>query len=170
MNKPYTAEDVDKLYRLIGQSVWHLQHLENILASYIVLCKLQKERKKGDKITQIDLEKAQLKERKKTLDPLIKTSKAEKIIPSNLSDVFDVFLEERNWLIHKCVINEYLSLRNEKTKKALYQRINSFIENAVQLRREIHQLFELWFSRNGYNLKDAYGLADQKLADAEKSQ
>ena len=82
---------------------------------------------------------------------------------------FDDFLEERNWLIHKCVVDEYLSLRNVTLKTKLFKRIERFVDESIALRREVHNLMESWYLSSGYNLDYAYSLADQMLKNAGKS-
>ncbi len=166
---PYNEDDVSELYRLIGRGVWHLQHLENVLASFILLKKLQKDKKSGTKISQSVLEAAQAKEREKTLGPLISSGKSEKCFPNELSEKFDSYLVERHWLIHKCVIEEFLALRNVNAKLALFTRIDNFANTSIHLQNELSSLFETWFTENGYNIDRAYAIADQNMANAERS-
>lgn len=95
MNTPYSANDVDMLYRLIGKAVWHLQHFENVLASFAAMKRLQKVRD-GKKISEKEAYEELEKQRKKTLGPLIESAKCETIIPDKLLERFDKFLDERN--------------------------------------------------------------------------
>ncbi len=143
------------LYRLIGESVWFLQHLEKSLTAFVAIKKLQKVRKKGtnfdEQVAYAELEKQQ----KKTLGPLIKSAKNETIINENLIKRFEIFLEERNWLIHKCVINEFLSLRNINDRSKLFSRIKLFSQEAIDLNTEICNLLTTWFQSNGYNINKA---------------
>jgi len=82
---------------------------------------------------------------------------------------FDDFLDERNWIIHNCVINEYLSLRNMDSKQRLFKRIEAFVYEAITLRKEIHNLMESWYSDSEYDLNYAYSLAEKLLKNAQKS-
>ena len=126
MNIPYTDEDVNYLFHILGQAVWYLQHLEKVLTTFNAFKILQRKRDKGIKVTKQLGHKVLGKQRGQTLGPLIGTAKQERTIPKKLMNRFDVFLEERNWIIHKCVINEYLSLRNAESKKRLFERISNF--------------------------------------------
>ncbi len=169
MKQPYTEKDVNTLYNLLGMSVWHLQHLENILTTFTTLVILHKKVKNGEKITEKDKEEFLQKQQKLTLGPLIGSSKKEKTIPKELYNRFEKFLSERNWVIHKCVINEYLSLRNEKNKEKLFERISNFANDAQALTKEMYILHESWFEKRGYNLKAAHMKAEKILNEAEKS-
>lgn len=168
MDIPYTDEDVNYLFHILGQAVWYLQHLEKMLTTFNAFKILQRKRDKGIKVTKKIGEKVLEKQRGQTLGPLIGTAKQERTIPKKLMSRFDVFLEERNWVIHKCVINEYLSLRNTESKKRLFERIEAFVDEAITLRREIHNLMETWYSDSGYDLNQAYSLAEKMLEKAEK--
>lgn len=168
MGNPYTQEDVDQLYMLIGKAVWHLQHLENIVASFTVVKILQAKRAKGEKWAEANVAKVMEKQKKQTLGPLISAAKSHKTIPPPLAKRFDELLVERNWLIHKCVTDEYLSLRNQPEKQRLFARIDDFAEEAIALQNEVHGLFEQWFIGLGYDLGKAYEHAERQLKQAEQ--
>ena len=112
MNIPYTDDDVNYLFHVLGQAVWYLQHLEKVMTTFNALKILQGKRDKRIKITQKVAQEVLDKQRGQTLGPLIGAAKREKTIPKQLMNRFEEFLTERNWLIHKCVVDEYLSLRN----------------------------------------------------------
>jgi hypothetical protein len=169
MNKPYTDEDVNYLFHILGQAVWYLQHLEYVMTTFNAFKILQRKRDKGIKINKKVGDKVLEKQRGQTLGPLIGTAKREKTIPKNLMDRFDAFLKERNWIIHKCVINEFLSLRNMDSKQRLFKRIEEFVNEAISLKKEIYNLMESWYSDTGYDLNYVYSLAGKMLKKAEKS-
>jgi uncharacterized FlgJ-related protein len=168
MGTPYTQEDVDQLYMLIGKAVWHLQHLENIVAFFTAFKILQVKRAKGEKLSTANAAKLIEKQKKLTLGPLISTAKSHKTISPPLARRFDELLVERNWLIHKCVTDEYLSLRNQLEKQRLFARIDAFSEEAIALQNGTHSLFEQWFIDLGYDLGKAYEHAEHQLKQAEQ--
>lgn len=169
MSTPYKQEHVDQLYLLIGKAVWHLQHLENIVASFTAFKVLQAKREKGKWLRQTDVARVLGKQKGQTLGPLIGNAKAHKTIPPHLAKRFDVLLDDRNWLIHNCVTDEFLSLRNETERQRLFQRIGKVSEDAIALQSEVHGLFEDWFTELGYDLGESYALAEELLNNAERS-
>lgn len=169
MNQPYNNTDVTTLYRLIGESVWHLQHLENVLSSYTSLRILQRKRGKGCKVTESGAQKSLDGQQKQVLGKLIESAKEQGAIPENMYERFSRFLDERNWVIHKCVVNEYLALRNEEDKNRLFARLGEFGTEAKLLTKEIHDLFESWFTGQGYSIEEAHKNAERILSNAEKS-
>lgn len=168
MSLPYTEEDVNYLFLLLGKAVWYLQHLEGVMTTFNAFKILQRERDKGIKITKKTAHHILKKQERQTLGPLIKKAKKEKTIPRNLMDRFDNLLDERNWIIHKCVIDENLALRNVKTKNKLFRRIDSFVEESQNLKHEIYNLMKSWYVENGYDMDYAYSLADDMIKNAEK--
>lgn len=167
MNLPYTQENVEQLYHLIGKAVWHLQHLENVVASFTALKVLQKQRGKGKRHQKVEVERVLEKQKGLTLGPLIGTAKAQKTIPPHLIKRFEQILNDRNWLIHRCVTGEFLSLRNVKDREQLFQKLSALSQEAITLQDEIHNLFEGWFKEVGYDLELSYRLAEDMLKNAE---
>lgn len=168
MKPPYTEDDVKHLYDVLGQALWYLQHLERALTIFNTLKILQHKIDKEIKITQLMGQKVLDGQRKQTLGPLIGIAKREKTIPQQILNRFDDFLTERNWLIHKCVIDEYLSLRNVNAKEKLYARIKRFIDESIELQKEVANLIESSYVSSGKDLACAYSLAEKTLKDAEK--
>jgi len=159
----YTIDDVNHLYLSIGEAIWNLQHLENVMTTYNALRILQKKREKKILFSDEQAFKILEKQRKLTLGPLISSAKDNHTLSKELEGRFENFLTERNWLIHKCVISDYLSLRNKESKEKLFLRITAFIEDAVSLKRELYNQMQRWFEGKGYDLEKAYALADELL-------
>ena len=165
---PYSEADVQTLYNLIGQSVWHLQHLEHALTTFTAMKILQRERERGSKLTENVCRRALEKQRGFTLGPLIASAKREQTIPRILLERFDRLLQERNWLIHKCVVNEFLSLRSETRRQALFVRISSFADEAIALKNEVYEILGKWYESVGYDLDCAYQFARESVQEAEQ--
>jgi hypothetical protein len=143
--------------------------LATVVASFTAFKVLQAKREKGKRLRQVEVERVLGKQKGQTLGPLIGNAKSHKTIPPHLAKRFDVFLSERNWLIHNCVTNEFLSLRKKAERQRLFQRIGGFSEEAIALQGEIHGLFEDWFTELGYDLGESYELAEELLKNAEQS-
>jgi hypothetical protein len=100
---------------------------------------------------------------------MISKAKREKSIPPSLHKRFERFLKERNWLIHNCNTTDYLSLRSEKNKICLFERLENFSEEAMALRKEFQNLNNEWFSEKGYDLNLAFENAKKLILEASKS-
>ncbi len=162
------ANDVQELFRLVGKGVWMLQHLENAIAYFTTMIILQKRRDKSKNVSEEFADKTLEKQKKLTLGPMISTAKREKSIPPLLHNRFDKLLKERNWLIHNCITTDYLSLRSENNKYRLFERLEEFADESMLLAKEIHNLNDVWFSGNGYDLDFAFKNAEKILHEADK--
>lgn len=146
-----------------------LQHLENVVATFTAMIILQKRRDKSKNVSEVFAYRTLEKQKKLTLGPMISNAKREKSIPASLHKRFEFFLKERNWLIHNCITTDYLSLRSEKNKTTLFNRLNNFSEEAMALRKEIYNLNNEWFSEKGYDLNLAFENAKKLIREASKS-
>jgi len=139
------------------------------LTTFSALKILQKERDKGAKVTEIVGQRVLEKQRGLTLGPLIASAKREETIPLNLMKRFESLLQERNWLILKCVINEFFALRSETRKQALFARISSFVDEAISLKTSVNEIMAKWFEAAGYDLDHVFRIAQESLREAERS-
>ena len=81
MDIPYTQEDVNHLFHLLGRAIWSLQHLEKAVTTFNAMKKLQRKRDKGTKITQEMAKDALARERAQTLKERIMGSVDPVVIP-----------------------------------------------------------------------------------------
>ena len=166
MNTPYTADDVDDLYRSIGRCVWHLQHLDNVVFTFTTLIDLDEFKSRGEKVTEALARETRAKQRKLTLGPLIAEAKRKGSISPAMSERFDALLAERNWLIHRCVIDEYLALRGPTSRANFFRRLDAFEEMTIALRGQVATMLEDWYQRAGYDRALADAIAVRALHDA----
>ena len=164
-----TPENVTELYRSIGEVIWMLQHLEYAMTHFNALSILKKRREKGQKVGEKEGFAALEKQRKLTLGPLIKAAKSEQTLPLTLEAKFDSFLGERNWLIHRCVRDEYFSLENETAKQKLFERIATFTTDGIVLKKEVFSMMERWFQNAGYSVEEAYEKAGILIEKAKNN-
>ena len=164
----YTINDVNYLFSSIGKAIWNLQHLEYLMTTYNALAILQVRRENKILFTDEDAHHVLEKQRKLTLGSLISAAKEKNVMPQKLENRFDQFLIERNWLIHKCVLSDYLSLESKESKEKLFARINYFTEEAISLKMELFNQMEHWYSNKGYDLDQAYALSELILKKSQE--
>jgi len=165
----YTYDDVEQLYNLLGQSVWQLQHLENVMATFTAMRLIQLRRNEKIDVSVENANDIVNKQRKLTLGPLIDMAVKENVVPFDLTKRLENFLGERNWLIHRCVHQEFLSMRNDSARLRLFDRISSFVNEAILIRKGIMDLGHGWLCDMGYDQEEASSLAEKMLAEAESS-
>lgn len=146
--KPANQDEI-KLYCLIGEALCMVQHLEDVLSHSITL-------KKDVKIPfSMPLKKAnELLEEYHfyTLGQAIKLVKKEGIYPESLLQNLDIFLLERNWLVHKCMRQNRDDMYSETSMHNLFHRIKNITEKAHTLLQSIEADLIDFSSSNGLDM------------------
>jgi hypothetical protein len=153
---PYTVDDVQHLFKLLGQAVWYTQHLELVMTQYNSLMTLQQQHKSSKRISEDDVKKALCTEKTQTLEPLIISAKEQGTLPDRLEDRFKFFLKTRRWILHNCVYDNHLSFKDPKSQKIFIGVLEEYIKEAKALKAEIFKEMESWLEANGYDLDRVY--------------
>lgn len=126
-------EELQLLFNLIGEAIWHSQHVEQALHNFVTL---KRDIKVRGSVT--PAEGAQLLEKKqrKPLGVSLKASREYGVLTILLQERTEAFKEERNWLIHWCVPSNSADLYLDTTRFALMERIKRLSNEA----RTIHGL------------------------------
>ena len=74
-------EDSNRLLTLLGQAVWHTQHLELVMTQYNSLMTLQDRKKCGEVISENDVNKALAVNKAKPLKTMISKAKEQGSLP-----------------------------------------------------------------------------------------
>jgi len=72
-----------------------------------------------------------------TLGEGIRIARKDKIYPDALLASLDIFLTERNWLVHKCISQNRDEMCENNRKNNFLQRIKAISHKAYNLQREI---------------------------------
>jgi hypothetical protein len=164
---PYTVDDVQHLFKLLGQAVWYTQHLELVMTQYNSLMTLQQHHKSSKRISEDDVKKALCTKKTQTLEPLIISAKEQGTLPDRLEDRFKFFLKTRSWILHNCVYDNHLSFKDPKSQKIFIGVLEEYIKEAKALRAEIFKEMEAWLNASGYDLDRVYPLSGGLLKDEE---
>lgn len=117
---------VHTLYALIGESVWKVQLLEDTLNHALVLKTIPRsEKNKADE--QLS------KHRRKTLGQSLKLIDNEKLLSEKLRSNLIDFKSDRNWLIHRSMLEKIDSLENGADPSTLFLKIKKIADTAHDL-------------------------------------
>src|ERR1700693_2978900 len=100
MRRQINSEELDTLYSLIGQGIWQLQDVEDVLNTTITI---KRDVKVRGSVTFEQAEAILLKHRKNTLGISLKIARESEIFSPTLQKRLDIFKKERDWLVHNCV-------------------------------------------------------------------
>lgn len=134
--------------RLIGEAVWHVQYLEDVLVSFLIIHLLHERRCAGEMIAE-NIAKALLAEKREklTIGPLIDICRANKIIRPDQLSRFETFKAERHWLVHRSVVESGDDLYLEATRAEVFSRIDRVKEEAIALKKIVDKDQQAWFVR-----------------------
>lgn len=119
------------LYCYIGEAIWKIQIVEQAL-SYSITLKMNPEatKEKADEIIK--------RYQSYTLGYAIKIAKKENLYDSSLQDELNIFLDQRNWLVHQAMAENCHGKNWEIEKEKLFQKIKSISDQAER----IHSIIE----------------------------
>ncbi|CEK11858.1 Uncharacterised protein [Legionella hackeliae] len=140
------------LYCLIGEAVWMIQHLEDVLSHSITLKKHVKKPynlplEQGNKILD--------EYRSYTLGKAIKIVDQENIFPESLQQVLANFLPKRNWLIHKCMYQSKNDFSSARSLQGLFDKIKGIAEEADLILNLIEEYLIEFSEINGLEMSAA---------------
>jgi hypothetical protein len=133
--KPANQDEI-KLYCLVGEALCMVQHLEDALSHSITL---KKEVKKPYSMPIKKANEFLEKYRFYTLGQAIKLAKKEGKYTGLLLQELEIFLSERNWLVHKCMPQNRNDMYSETSKNRLFHKIKNITEQAQALLQRIEE-------------------------------
>ena len=158
MQRQINEEELKVFYNLIGEAVWLIQYLEDVMVTFVV-AKMHKRQPATAAEAFSRLEK----ERKGTLGTIYKKAKSEGAIPPAYETRFDKLLEERNWLIHRSKGESSSDLYNDAFRMRMIQRISRIQEESVQLRQVLFNEFRSFLLAEGCDTDLAFRMGDERI-------
>jgi hypothetical protein len=144
--------ELGDFYRRIGSAIWHVQYLEDVLVNFLCLKTVHERRCSGQTVSMPDAEALISEKRKVTLGPLIESCTSRKIIQQKNRARFDAFKIERDWLVHRSMIESGDDLYHETTREAVFDRIAAIQEEARSLGSVVFQDLQSWVASHGVDL------------------
>lgn len=121
-------------YQKTGEAIWHLQHVEDALSKLYFI----KEVASGPfSVTESVTRKEMATLSKKTLGQLIGMVEKASLVPSALIAKLKCFNDARKWVVHNSSRESGHDLYTDVGRADVLRRILEFIENAIDLQKEI---------------------------------
>jgi hypothetical protein len=161
MRRPQSPEELAVFYQAIGQGIWFLQFLEDALNKYLTLTLDVKTPGALPEGAAFDA----LKKRSKgTLGQSLKAGRDAGLLNETLESRLTLFVEERNWLVHKSLDTSGDSLYTEDGQRAFLERVVGFIEEAKQLQILVGHEIATFAKSHGVNLAEVERRAREHVA------
>lgn len=123
-------QDEITLYCFVGEALWKTQIVEQAL-NYSITLKMNpsETKERADEFLK--------NHQNYTLGQAIKFAIKENLYSMSLQDKLNTFLQQRNWLVHKAMLESQNDLNTENMKEELFDKIKSISNKAESIQREI---------------------------------
>jgi len=138
------ANRLSAITQQIGFSLWQLQELEGVCATYYVLveeAKFGMGEEAGNKLE----ENARKKTFGATIHKLVKAG----LLTEEVEERFKKLLSERNWLVHSSRASSRNAIHSDSHMLALLERLRQISEEALSLLKHVGALTEAYVKKYG---------------------
>ncbi len=142
----YSLDDVKRIHNLLGQALWHTQHLERIMTQYNAFMVLKTRQERAEFVREDDFKNALTTTKKRDLESLISEAKEQGFLPKYLCTQQKLFLKTKDWIMRECVNDIHLSFRKEDSKKHFFGIIESYIKDTKVIKTELFKEMESWLN------------------------
>ncbi len=155
--------ELGEFYRRIGAALCHLHFLEDVLVTFLTMKIVHGLRCAGQTVTTGDAQTLLSDRRRQlTLGPLIDSCISKKIVRPKDQERIKDLKRERDWLVHRCIIESGDDMLVADTRNAVFSRITEIQEEAISLKNVAVEDFEGWAATHGVDVDAA-----QKQAEAQ---
>lgn len=162
---PIDQYDVESLNIEIGSAVWLIQAVEDTLAHLITIVL-----KLPIKVAIEEADHILESTRKNTLGKLLRVTKESIELPDGFEKRVDLFLEERNWLIHRSWRLHHTDIYHPEKFEKLLLRIDSIGDEARFLNREFIDILEKFVISKDVKPESLIELANNTIDNWIKSE
>jgi hypothetical protein len=155
MQRQMNADELDYFYSRVGAALWHVQYLEDVLVTFLVMKTLNPKRVGAQIITDAVVDALRTQKRKLTLGPLIQACIAQGVIAPAQQARYDAFRTDRHWLVHRSLVESGDDLYNDSQREAVFRRILSVQEEAILLKKLAAADLESWLGAQGVDVRAA---------------
>ena len=162
MRRQINSEELSYLYAKIGESIWHLQHVENVIASIILIKGIAKEMNSLSKSEALTHEK---RLNRQPLGNLISESESLNVFDEKLLNRIKIFNKERKWIVHNSIFESGSELYTDTGRDVIFSRIELFVNEAQSLHNYIGALTVKYTVSKGMSKKEIYDTANNSIAE-----
>lgn len=142
------ANRLSAITQQVGFSLWRLQELEGVCATYYVLV-VEAEIGMGEEAGNKLEENAKKETFGNTIRELVKAG----LLTEEVEKRFRKLLSERNWLVHSSRASSRSATHSDSHMQALFERLKKISEEALSLLKHVGALTEVYVKRHGVSEK-----------------
>ena len=163
MRRQVTAAELADFYQRIGAAIWHVQYLEDALASFLTMKLSHQARCAGTVFGPQEAADLLASKRRMTFGPLLESALSHKVVRRDHKTEFDTFKEERHWLVHRSMVENGDDLYLQSTRTGVLDRITRIQEEAIRLKKVVAADLEAWAVAHGVDARVVYEQAAEAI-------
>lgn len=160
MRRQIDSAELNYLYTKIGEAIWHLQHVENVIASFILMKGIAKEL---NSLSKNDALKHEKRLNKLPLGTLISEAENLNIFEQIVVERIKIFNKERKWVVHNSIFESGSDLYTDSGRNKIFARIEAFVSEAMSLHRHIGELAVEYSVSKGMDKQQIYDTANNYI-------
>lgn len=114
--------ELRQFYSKVGECIWHLQHVENALATCLAL---KLDLKDSQSVNREDADRHLAKHLRNTLGTSIRIASEKQVLGKELMAALAELKEERDWLVHRSMNENGDDLYSSNARSNLLDRLES---------------------------------------------
>ena len=142
------ANRLSAITQQVGFSLWQLQELEGVCATYYVLVEEAEFGMGEDAGYKLEMN-AKKKTFGRTIHKLVKAG----LLTEEVEERFKKLLSERNWLIHSSRASSRSAIHSDSHMLALLERLRQISEEALSLQKHVSASTEAYVKKHGVSEK-----------------
>jgi len=160
MRREINQTELSFIYQKIGEAIWHLQHVEDLLINFHFI-KFHAIEPNGiaEEEANMVLKNLQML----PLGKLIGIAEDKKTISTEFADSLREFNKKRIWVVHHSMRDNGEDLYTTKGLRDFIKNICEFTDNALILQREIESQVLDHSDKHGFSREKAYEMANNYL-------
>ena len=162
MQREISADELDYLFHRIGTAIWHLQNVEGAIVPFIIVKGIAVEL---GSLNQSEADKIESEYNKMTLGRLIGKLSELSLVEPELLDRLKLFNSERKWIVHNSVRESVDHLYKENGRNIFFNRVESFINEAISLHHHIGDLLTEYVVSKGASIDQINHVAHSKIKE-----
>ena len=153
--------ELDELYRGVGRCIWHLQYLEDVLHTLLVL---KIDIREPGRVSEKEANAALAKYRRASLGTALGIAEKHGALPAGLLAKLRILKEERDWLVHRSMHQQGDTLYTDEGRTSVFSRLAKFMEESVSLKGLALEEVASFTATHGVSSVRVEAIAQQKIA------
>lgn len=134
MRRRINPDELHELFKSLGEAVWYLQHVEDVLHTFLTV---RVDIKIRASVSPEQAAEMLLQNRRATLGTAVRIAREHGLLPRALHERLEVFKEESDWLVHRSLHRHGDDLHTPEKLVSFMERIARFVQEAKYLQKAI---------------------------------